>query len=66
VKKSAAAMTSACDFRNVCHDVGRFGLGAMPSHDRVWCDDRCEPIEQPPTEWFAFRGKSSALVVSQA
>jgi hypothetical protein len=30
VKKSAAAMTSARDFKNVDQVVGRSGLGAMP------------------------------------
>ena len=30
VKKSVAAMTSACDFKKVRHDIGRSGAGRMP------------------------------------
>jgi len=30
VKKSAAAMTSGCDFRNAFQVVARLGLGAIP------------------------------------
>jgi hypothetical protein len=39
---------------------------AMPSHDRVWRDDRSDPVEKSSAEWLALSCEASPLVVVQS